>query len=151
MKAFAGIAAAAWAVAAGSAFAGHVTVASPGGYAAIRIEDDVSCFPVQWRGETIVSAAPAFGTLALESRENTEVDREIPLVATKASVARDRHRGATLTFRESGARAQAQHRRARLRRRRCISLSHRRSRVDTPGRRADRFHPARARPGTSAR
>jgi alpha-glucosidase len=112
MKVFATVVAAAFAAAAGTAFAGQVTIASPGGYAAIRIEDDASRFSVRWRGETVVAAsplgleldgAPAFGTLALESREGTEVDREIPLVATKASVARDRYRGATLTFRETGA------------------------------------------------
>ncbi|HSX63605.1 MAG TPA: glycoside hydrolase family 97 N-terminal domain-containing protein, partial [Pseudoxanthomonas sp.] len=112
MKTFAGIVAAAWAVMAGSAFAGQVAVPSPDGRAEIRIEDDASRFSVLWRGEIVVAAsplgleldgAPAFGALALESREDTEVDREIPLIATKASVARDHYRGATLTFRETDA------------------------------------------------
>jgi alpha-glucosidase len=79
MKVFATVLAAAFAAAAGTAFAAQVTVASPDGYAAIRIEDDASRFSVQWRGETVVAAsplgleldgAPAFGTLALESRED---------------------------------------------------------------------------------
>lgn len=108
----AAIVALSWAAAAGTAIAGQQTVASPRGNAVIRIEDDASRFSVQWRGETVVAdsplgleldGAPAFGALTLESRKDTEVDREIPLVATKASVARDRYRGATLTFRETGA------------------------------------------------
>jgi len=109
---FASIVALSWAVTTGTAIAGQQTVASPSGAAVIRVEDDASRFSVRWRGETVVAAsplgleldgAPAFGTLALERREDTEVDREIPLVATKASVARDRYRGATLTFRETDA------------------------------------------------
>lgn len=112
MKALAGMVVAVWAVAAGSAVAGQVAIPSPSGQAEIRIEDDASRFSVLWRGETVVAAsplgleldgAPAFGTLTLERREESEVDREIPLVATKASVARDHYRGATLTFRETGA------------------------------------------------
>jgi alpha-glucosidase len=111
-KLLAAVAALCWVTAAGSAVAGQVAVSSPDGRAAIRIEDDASRFSVQWRGETVVAAsplgleldgAPAFGALALESREDTEVDREIPLIATKASVAHDRYRGATLTFRETAA------------------------------------------------
>ncbi|GAB3094237.1 glycoside hydrolase family 97 protein [Lysobacter terrae] len=110
MKAFATIAAAAWAVAAGSAFAGEVAIPSPAGQAEIRIEDDASRFSVRWRGKTVVAASPlgleldgtpALGALTLESREDADVDRDIPLVATKASVAHDRYRGATLTFRET--------------------------------------------------
>ena len=62
------------------------------------------------RGDTVVAAsplglelngAPAFGALMLESRNDTEVDRNIPLVATKASVARDRYRGTTLRYSSS--------------------------------------------------
>jgi alpha-glucosidase len=107
---FAAIVALSWTVTTGSAVAGTQTVASPSGDAVIRIEDDASRFSVRWRGETVVAAsplgleldgAPAFGALALDRREDTEVDREIPLVATKASVARDNYRGATLTFRET--------------------------------------------------
>lgn len=108
---FAAIVALSWAATTGSAIAGQQTVASPSGDAVIRIEDDASRFSVRWRGETVVAAsplgleldgAPAFGALALESREDTEVDRNIPLVATKASMARDHYRGAMLTFRETG-------------------------------------------------
>ncbi|HWU71031.1 MAG TPA: glycoside hydrolase family 97 protein, partial [Pseudoxanthomonas sp.] len=82
------------------------------GNAVIRVEDDASRFSVLWRGETVVAASPlglqfdgarAFGAMTLASREDTEVDRDIPLVATKAAVAHDRYRGATLTFRETGA------------------------------------------------
>ena len=110
-KLLAAIVALAWAVTAGTAIAGQQTIASPSGDAVIRIADDASRFSVQWRGQTVVAAsplglefdgAPAFGNLALERREDTEVDREIPLVATKASVAHDRYRGAMLTFREAG-------------------------------------------------
>lgn len=111
MKVFAVMVATACAVAAGSAFAGQLAIPSPAGHAEIRIEDDASKFLVLWRGETVVAAsplgleldgAPAFGALTLERREDTEIDHSIPLVATKASVARDHYRGATLTFRESG-------------------------------------------------
>ena len=112
MKALAGMVVAVWAMAAGSAVAGQVAIPSPAGQAEIRIEDDASRFSVLWRGETVVAAsplgleldgAPAFGALTLEHREDAEVNREIPLIATKASVAHDRYRGATLTFRETGA------------------------------------------------
>ncbi|HEU0306943.1 MAG TPA: glycoside hydrolase family 97 N-terminal domain-containing protein, partial [Lysobacter sp.] len=109
---FAAIVALSWAATTGSAIAGQQTVASPSGDAVIHIEDDASRFSVRWRGEAVVAAsplgleldgAPAFGALALDRREDTKVDREIPLVATKASVARARYRGATLTFRATGA------------------------------------------------
>lgn len=112
MKTFVGTVIASCAVAAGSAFAGQLAIPSPAGRAEIRIEDDASRFSVLWRGETVVAAsplgleldgAPAFGAMALERREDAEVDRSIPLIATKASVARDRYRSATLTFRETSA------------------------------------------------
>jgi alpha-glucosidase len=41
--------------------------------------------------------------MVLESRKDVTVNRSIPLVATKASSARDHYRGATLTFRETSA------------------------------------------------
>ncbi|HEY1138890.1 MAG TPA: glycoside hydrolase family 97 protein [Lysobacter sp.] len=113
MKVFARIAFT-FAVAAGPAFAKPVTIASPDGHAAISIEDDASRFSVRWRGETVVAAsplgveldgAPAFGALTVERREDTEVNRKIALIATKASVAHDHYRSATLTFRETGASA----------------------------------------------
>jgi alpha-glucosidase len=114
MKALTGIVGAAWMMAASSAFAGPIAISSPDGHAEIRIEDDASRFSVLWRGETVVAAsplgvelegAPAFGELVLDAREDTEVDRNIPLIATKASVARDHYRGTTLTFRETSASA----------------------------------------------
>ncbi|MCF7220382.1 glycoside hydrolase family 97 protein [Marilutibacter chinensis] len=110
----AAIATVSWATLAGSATAGPQIIESPGGDAVIHIEDDASRFSVLWRGETVVASsplgleldgAPAFGTLTLESREDAEVDRDVPLVATKASAARDRYRGATLTFQEADASA----------------------------------------------
>ena len=112
MKALTGIVGAAWMMASSSAYAVPIAISSPDGHAEIRIEDDASRFSVLWRGEIVVAAsplgleldgAPAFGALTLERRENAEVDREIPLVATKASVARDHYRGTTLTFRETTA------------------------------------------------
>jgi alpha-glucosidase len=114
MTTFAGIVVAACAVATAPAFAEQLAIPSPAGHAEIRIEDDASRFSVLWRGETVVAAsplglelggAPAFGALTLERREDAEVDHNIPLIATKASVARDHYRGATLTFREKGASA----------------------------------------------
>jgi alpha-glucosidase len=86
-------------------------LASPDGRVAIRIADDGATFTVTRRGETVIAASalgleldgsPALGALALESRKDVAVDRTIPLVATKASSARDRYRGATLAFREAG-------------------------------------------------
>ena len=114
MKALTGIVSAAWMMAASSAFAGPIAISSPDGHAEIRIEDDASRFSVLWRGETVVAAsplgveldgAPTFGALVLDAREDTEVDRNIPLIATKASVAHDHYRGVTLTFRETNASA----------------------------------------------
>ncbi|MGM9489293.1 glycoside hydrolase family 97 protein [Ideonella sp. YS5] len=109
-KTLAAIAVLACATANGSAFAGTQSVASPHGDAVIRIDDDASRFSVQWRSNAVIAAsplgleldgAPAFGSLALESREDVAVDRAIPLIATKAASARDHYRGATLTFRET--------------------------------------------------
>jgi alpha-glucosidase len=114
MGLFAAIAALSWTAMPGAAAAAPQSVASPSGDAVIRIDDDAGRFSVLWRGETVIDAsplglelheAPEFGALVLESREDSEVDREIPLVATKAAVARDRYHGATLTFRETGAQA----------------------------------------------
>jgi alpha-glucosidase len=91
-------------------WAAQQVLSSPHGTAVLRIDDDGGRFAVQWRGKTIVApsplgleldGAPAFGALALEGREDVTVDREIPLVATKAARAHDRYRGATLTFREA--------------------------------------------------
>jgi alpha-glucosidase len=87
--------------------AGTVTVKSPDGRAAIRIARDGGSYTVTRGGETVIAAsplglefdgAPELGDLALEKVTRTSVDREIPLVATKASVARDHYRAATLVF-----------------------------------------------------
>jgi alpha-glucosidase len=88
--------------------AGTVTVTSPDGRAAIRIARDGASYTVTRGGETVIAASPLglefdgtpeLGGLALEKVTRTSVDREIPLVATKASAARDHYRAATLVFR----------------------------------------------------
>jgi len=103
-----------------AAQAAPIVVSSPDGRTAIRIEQDASQFTVARRGKTVIApsplgleldGAPDFGPLALERREDVKVDRTIPLVATKASSARDHYRGATLVFRE---RTEAGRRRTRF-------------------------------------
>ena len=78
--------------------AGAATVTSPDGRVAIRIEDDGSRFSVTRGGKELIAPSPLgleldgaadFGALALQSRKDVKVDRSIPLVATKAAVARD--------------------------------------------------------------
>ncbi|WP_198115537.1 glycoside hydrolase family 97 protein [Massilia rhizosphaerae] len=95
--------------AAHAAPAGPVTVTSPDGKAAIRIAPDGASYTVTRGGETVIAdsplglefdGSPQFGALELEKVGRTAVDRKIPLVATKASVARDHYRGATLAFRD---------------------------------------------------
>lgn len=89
--------------------AGAATITSPDGRIAIRIEDDASRFTVSRGGKELIAPSPLgleldgaadFGPLALQRRDDVKVDRSIPLVATKAAVARDHYRGATLVFRE---------------------------------------------------
>ncbi|MGM9490436.1 glycoside hydrolase family 97 protein [Ideonella sp. YS5] len=96
---------------AASAHAADAAITSPDGRTTLRIAEDGATFSVVRRGETVISAspmgldldgAPALAMLKLESREDATVDRTIPLVATKASSARDHYRGATLAFREAG-------------------------------------------------
>ncbi|HJV69347.1 glycoside hydrolase family 97 protein [Ideonella sp.] len=96
---------------AASAHAADAVIASPDGRTTLRIAEDGATFSVARRGETVIAAsplgldldgAPALGALKLESREDATVNRTIPLVATKASSARDHYRGATLAFREAG-------------------------------------------------
>ncbi|SFU90645.1 glycoside hydrolase family 97 protein [Pseudoduganella namucuonensis] len=91
------------------ASAAPAVVTSPDGRLSIQIEDDGGRFSISRRGETVIKpsplgleldGAPEFGALVLEKRDDVRVDRTIPLVATKASKARDRYRGATLVFRE---------------------------------------------------
>ncbi len=91
------------------ATAAVVTVTSPDGRVAIRIDEDGSHFSISRSGRLVIAPSPLglefeggedFGALALESRKDIKVDRKIPLVATKAAVARDHYRGATLVFKE---------------------------------------------------
>lgn len=99
------------ALAAATAHGADAMIVSPDSRTTLRIAEDGRTFTVMRKGETVIAAsplgleldgAPAFGPLALDSREDTAVDRTIPLVATKAASARDRYRGATLAFREAG-------------------------------------------------
>jgi alpha-glucosidase len=89
--------------------AGPVTVKSPNGRAAIKIARDGASYVVTRGGETVIASSPLglefdgqpdFGRLALEKVTTTATDRQIPLVATKASSARDHYRAATLQFRD---------------------------------------------------
>jgi alpha-glucosidase len=95
--------------AARAAPAGPVTVKSPNGQAAIRIAADGGSYVVTRGAETVIAASPLglefdgqpeLGALELEKVATSTTDRKIPLVATKASVARDHYRAATLVFRE---------------------------------------------------
>jgi alpha-glucosidase len=92
-----------------SASTAPAVVSSPDGRIAIRIDRDASRFTITRGGETVIAPSPLgldlegaqeFGPLALEKRDDVEVDRSIALVATKASKARDHYRGATLVFKE---------------------------------------------------
>jgi alpha-glucosidase len=89
--------------------AAPVTVTSPDGQAAIRIAPDGASYVVTRGAETVIASSPLgldfdgqppLGELALENVTTSTTDRKIPLVATKASVARDHYRAATLVFRE---------------------------------------------------
>lgn len=95
-----------------AALAAPATVQSPDGSIAVSIARDGSSFSITRRGETVIAAsplglelegAPQFAGLALEKRSDVKVRRSVPLVATKASSARDHYRGATLVFRERAA------------------------------------------------
>ena len=86
-----------------------VTVTSPNGQAAIRIAPDGGSYVVTRGADTVIASSPLglefdgqpdLGALELEKVTRTTTDRKIPLVATKASVARDHYRAATLVFRE---------------------------------------------------
>jgi alpha-glucosidase len=89
--------------------AGQVAVTSPNGRAIIKIARDGGSYVVTRGGETVIAASPLglefdgqpdLGALVLEKVTKTSVDRAIPLVATKASSARDHYRAATLQFRD---------------------------------------------------
>ncbi|MCS0613360.1 glycoside hydrolase family 97 protein [Massilia kyonggiensis] len=91
------------------AAAGQVTVTSPNGRAAIKIARDGGSYVVTRGGESVIASSPLglefdgqpeLGALVLEKVTKTSVDRAIPLVATKASTARDHYRAATLQFRD---------------------------------------------------
>jgi alpha-glucosidase len=102
-------AAAVLALATSGAQAADAVITSPDGRIALRIADDGSQFSVSRRGEAVIAPSPlgleldgpALGPMALESRQDVAEDRVVNLVATKAATARDRYRGATLTFREA--------------------------------------------------
>ncbi|MFS2217228.1 glycoside hydrolase family 97 protein [Telluria sp. Tellsp104] len=92
-----------------AASAGQVAVTSPNGRAVIKIARDGGSYVVTRGGETVIAASPLglefdgqpdLGALVLEKVTKTSVDRAIPLVATKASSARDHYRAATLQFRD---------------------------------------------------
>ncbi|MGW8392638.1 glycoside hydrolase family 97 catalytic domain-containing protein [Pseudoduganella sp. HUAS MS19] len=94
---------------AAGAIAAPAAVASPDGQIAILVDEDASRFSVSRGGRPLIAApplgldfdgAPALGALELESRNDVRVDRKIALVATKASMARDHYRGASLVFKE---------------------------------------------------
>jgi alpha-glucosidase len=100
--------------AAHAAPAGQVTVTSPDGRAAIKIARDGGSYTVTRGGETVIAASPLglefdgqpdFGGLVLDKVTKTSTDRAIPLVATKASSARDHYRAATLHFHDRADRA----------------------------------------------
>jgi alpha-glucosidase len=92
-----------------AASAGQVTVTSPDGRAAIKIARDGGSYVVTRGGETVIAASPLgleldgqpeLGGLVLEKVTKSTTDQVIPLVATKASSARDHYRAATLHFRD---------------------------------------------------
>jgi len=97
-----------WALTTAAAHGADALVTSPDGRIALGIAQDATTFNVTRRGESVIAASQLgleldgepLGPLRLESREDVQVDRAIPLVATKAASARDRYRGATLGFRE---------------------------------------------------
>jgi alpha-glucosidase len=97
-----------------AASARQVTVTSPNGKAAIKIARDGGSYVVTRGGETVLTTSalglefdgqPDLGRLVLEKVTKSTTDREIPLVATKASSARDHYRAATLHFRDRADRA----------------------------------------------
>lgn len=102
---------AAFSGAAGAAPGSQVTVTSPNGQAAIQIAPDGGSYVVTRGAETVIATSrlglefdgqPQLGELELERVTTSTSDRTIPLIATKASVARDHYRAATLVFRERG-------------------------------------------------
>src|SRR5687768_2241673 len=91
------------------ATANLVNITSPNGTVGIAISTDGTNVAVWHKGELIVAPSPlgldlqgaALGPLRLVGVERVKRDRTIPLTATKARVARDRHNGAAITFAEA--------------------------------------------------
>ncbi len=84
-------------------------LASPDGSIRVRIDEDASHFSITRHGESVIASSPLgldldgaspLNGLLLETRKDINVERTIPLLATKASVALDHYRGTTLVFRE---------------------------------------------------
>lgn len=91
------------------ATAAAVAVTSPDQSVVIRVAPDGKTYSVERKGEVIVRDAPlgliladqpTFSDLNLVSVQKQAVDRTIPLIATKASKARDHYNGAVIRFRE---------------------------------------------------
>ena len=91
------------------AAAATVTVTSPDQSVVISIAADGKTYSVERKGEAIVDDAPLglvladapnFSNLRLVSVQKQAIDRTVPLVATKASKARDHYNGAVIRFRE---------------------------------------------------
>ncbi|WP_145203655.1 glycoside hydrolase family 97 protein [Sphingobium sp. B2] len=94
------------------AAAAPVAILSPDHSIAISVSPDGKSYSVTRKGEMIVKDAPLgldianepdFGPLTLVDVAKQRVDRTIPLVATKASEARDHYNGAVIRFRERAA------------------------------------------------
>jgi alpha-glucosidase len=88
-----------------------IDVSSPDHLIVLRIRGDAREFSLTRRGEPVIAGSALgldlasehpLGEVALESRSDILVDESVPLVATKASSARNHYRGATLVFREAG-------------------------------------------------
>ncbi len=89
--------------------AAATTLDSPDGSITVHIDADASHFTITRRGESVIASsplgldlegAPPLSGLLLETRKNVDVERTVPLVATKASVALDHYHGTTLVFSE---------------------------------------------------
>ncbi len=94
------------------AAAAPVAVASPDQSIVISVAADGRTYSVTRKGEVIVRDAPLgldlaneadFSDLKLVDVQKQAVNRTIPLVATKASEAKDHYNGAVIRFREDGA------------------------------------------------
>ncbi|HEX7694859.1 MAG TPA: glycoside hydrolase family 97 protein [Sphingomonas sp.] len=87
-----------------------MAVTSPDQSVVISIAADGKTYSVERKGEVIVDDAPLglvladapnYSDLRLVSVQKQAIDRTIPLIATKASKARDHYNGAVIRFRES--------------------------------------------------